>query len=103
MVKMNNDYITILDEIDPTIEGEDGESRKGMIQIHPLICIKEHETYWCDKVKLMIPVPQELVGTWICSELVDKYYYDTWERLRGFNWERAEQIEITTLKWVPQR
>lgn len=93
--------LEILDQIDPYIDGEDGESRKGRSQVYPLIHITASDTYWCIRAEELLPVPAELVGSWIAMELCDRGYYDKWRYVREFRWQRAEQKEVTVTKWLP--
>lgn len=93
--------LEILEQLNPYIDGEDGESRKGRSQIYPLIHIAATQTYWCDTAGAMVIVPTDLIGTWIVSELFDEEHYDTWRELRDQNWQRAEQAEVKVTKWQP--
>jgi hypothetical protein len=95
----NQKELEILDEINPWIDGELGESRKGRSQIYPLIHIHDEMTYWCNSVNEMVNVPNHLVGTWIVSQLFDEEHWDNWEDLRNQNWKPAEQVEVKTTKW----
>lgn len=97
----NKKQLEILDQLNLYINGEDGESRKGRSQIYPLIHVEETQMYWSDTDVDMIPVPPDLVGTWIVNVLFDKEYYDTWNELRDQDWEIAEQVEVVVTKWQP--
>ena len=97
----NKKQLEILDQLNLYIDGENGESRKGRSQIHPLIHVAETQTYWCDTVEDMITVPNDLVGTWIINELFDEEYYDNWQELRDKDWKLAEQVEVKVVKWQP--
>ena len=91
--------IEILNQLDPYIDGEQGESRKGRSQIYPLIHIKKGDIYWCEKSEDLLHVPYELVGDWIATELVDEGYYDSWKTVNRLEWKRAERKTVTIEKW----
>lgn len=95
------EQLEILEQLNPYIDGENGESRKGRSQIYPLIHVAENSIYWCDDADNMVDVPTNLVGTWIVNKLFDEEYYGTWRELRDQDWERAEQVEVKVIKWQP--
>lgn len=89
----------ILDQLNPFIDGEDGESRKGSAQVYPVIHIHSSETYWCSRANTVLHVPEDLVGDWIINRL---FAESCWKDIRDEEWVRAEYKEVKTRKWVPK-
>lgn len=92
--------IEILKTLDPYLEFQETESRKGRAQGFPVFTITKDAWYWCDKRDNMVDVPEHLIGDFILTVPFDEEYTDFKDIIDYNGWKRAEYKEVKVMKWV---
>lgn len=101
-MKFTDEQLKVLDTIDPYVDGDIVDSRKGHAQIYPVIMIDEGRSYWCNDALDFVDVPDDLVGDWILPVPIEESVAD-WEYVRDLKgWQRAKQVEVSETRWVTE-
>ena len=100
-MKFNTKQLSQLDVLQPFIDEQETESRKGQSQFFPMFRILGGETFYCQETGESVPICNELVGTWINMKVSGDQYLK-WKDVRLEEWHRAVQKEFTEVRWVKE-
>ena len=92
------EQLKILDQIEPYIDFQLKDERKGSAEGWPLLQVYFSDSYWCVVEDEMKVVPEEMVGAYIVEENTP-YSYE-WDYVRDWDWKKAEYKEVTEMQWV---
>lgn len=89
----------LLDNLDPYIDMQLRDSRKGEARSNPVITLTADDCYWDDTDKVY--VPRDMVGTYMVDGLFGEYLSRDWSDLRDEHWVKAEYVKVESLEWRP--
>ena len=98
-MKFNKEQLVQLDSLDPFIDEQETESRKGYVQYYPLMHLYRGQEYWCVITNTVKVIDESLIGTWINTKITGDQYL-SWKDIRLDEWYKAVQKEFVETRWV---